>query len=176
MYRRFLAQPLLDALADSPVVLVNGARQTGKTTLVQSLDRPRSYLTLDDIAVLSAARTNPAGFLAGLSGPVVLDEVQHAPELFPALKAAVDRQRTPGRFLLTGSANVLLLPRLSESLAGRMEVLTLWPLAQAEISGDAKNLVDVLFANTPLPAGLPAVEREELFQKLLGGGLRSFAR
>jgi len=170
MYRRLLAQPLMDALSDSPVVLVNGARQTGKTTLVQSLDRPATYLTLDDIAVLSAARTDPAGFLAGLSGPVVLDEVQHAPELFPALKAAVDRQRTPGRFLLTGSANVLLLPKLSESLAGRMEVLTLWPLAQAEIAGDAKNLVDALFTDTPLPSGLPAVERPELLQKLLGGG------
>lgn len=170
MYRRLLAQPLLDALTDSPVVLVNGARQTGKTTLVQSLDRTATYLTLDDIAVLSAARADPAGFLAGLSGPVVLDEVQHAPELFPALKAAVDRQRTPGRFLLTGSANVLLLPKLSESLAGRMEVLTLWPLAQAEIAGSPGSLVDVLFSDAPLPTGLPGVERQALFQKLLSGG------
>ena len=183
MYRRLLTKPLTDALVDSPVVLVNGARQTGKTTLVQSLaaQRPATYLTLDDIGVLSAARSDPQGFLAGLSGPVVLDEVQHAPGLFPALKAAVDKQRTPGRFLLTGSANVLLLPKLSESLAGRMEVLTLWPLAQAELvpaehAGAAGNLVDALFSDAlfaeRMPAGqdLPATEPADLIRRLLGGG------
>lgn len=173
MYRRLLTQPLLNALADSPVVLVNGARQTGKTTLVQSLaaERPASYLTLDDLGVLSAARSDPQGFLAGLSGPVVLDEVQHAPGLFPALKAVVDRQRTPGRFLLTGSANVLLLPKLSESLAGRMEVLTLWPLAQTELAGNATNLVDTLFAEQmPVRHDLPGVDQPDLLRRLLGGG------
>ena len=178
MYQRLLTQPLMDALADSPVVLVNGARQTGKTTLVQSLapQRPASYFTLDDLGVLSAARSDPQGFLAGLPGPVVLDEVQHAPALFPALKAAVDRQRTPERFLLTGSANVLLLPKLSESLAGRMEVLTLWPLAQAELVGTAANLVDALFSDTlfaewtPARQDLPATDRADLVRRLLGGG------
>ena len=183
MYRRLLTQPLTDALADSPVVLVNGARQTGKTTLVQSLaaGRPATYLTLDDLGVLSAARSDPQGFLAGLSGPVVLDEVQHAPGLFPALKAAVDKQRAPGRFLLTGSANVLLLPKLSESLAGRMEVLTLWPLAQAELvpaelGGAVGNLVDALFSDAlfaeRLPVGqdLPATGPADLVRRLLGGG------
>lgn len=183
MYRRLLTQPLTDALADSPVVLVNGARQTGKTTLVQSFaaQRPASYFTLDDIGVLSAARSDPQGFLAGLSGPVVLDEVQHAPGLFPALKAAVDKQRTPGRFLLTGSANVLLLPKLSESLAGRMEVLTLWPLAQAELvpaerAGAIGNLVDALFSDSlfaermPVGQDLPATEPADLVRRLLGGG------
>lgn len=173
MYRRLLTQNLTDALADSPVVLVNGARQTGKTTLVQSLaaERPATYLTLDDIGVLSAARSDPQGFLAGLSGPVVLDEVQHAPGLFPALKAAVDRQRAPGRFLLTGSANVLLLPKLSESLAGRMEVLTLWPLAQAELVGAEINFVDALFAERlPDRQDLPGVDPSELIRRMLGGG------
>ena len=173
MYRRFITQSLTDALADSPVVLLNGARQTGKTTLVQSLaaQRSASYFTLDDIGVLSAVRADPQGFLAGLSGPVVLDEVQHAPGLFPALKAAVDRQRAPGRFLLTGSANVLLLPKLSESLAGRMEVLTLWPLAQAELAGSSANFVDALFADpAPFRQDLPAVEPADLLRRLLGGG------
>src|SRR5215216_1312072 len=138
MYHRLLTSPLESALADSPVVLINGARQTGKTTLVQTLSaerHPALYITLDDAGFLAAARGDAAGFLAGLSGPVIIDEVQHAPELFPAIKLLVDRRRTPGRFLLTGSANVLLLPQLSESLAGRMEILTLWPLAQAEIEG-----------------------------------------
>ena len=166
----------MDALADSPVVLVNGARQTGKTTLVQSLVRefPATYYTLDDINVLSAVRSDPQGFLSGLSGPIILDEVQRAPELFPALKAAVDRQRTPGRFLLTGSANILLLPRLSESLAGRMEILTLWPLAQAELSEGMTNVVDTLFAEHPptwqnLTGGDPA----DLSRRILGGGYNS---
>lgn len=163
----------MDALADSPVVLVNGARQTGKTTLVQSLvrDHPAAYYTLDDTNVLSAARSDPQGFLSGLSGPVIIDEVQRAPELFPAIKAAVDRQRTPGRFLLTGSANVLLLPRLSESLAGRMEVLTLWPLAQAEISEGGTNLVDTLFAgHLPASQNLGGGDSADLSRRLLGGG------
>jgi predicted AAA+ superfamily ATPase len=126
-----------DALSDSPVVLLNGARQSGKTTLVQALSQaghPAPYITLDDAGFLSAARSDAAGFLSGLTGPVVIDEVQHAPELFPAIKLLVDQKRTPGRFLLTGSANVLLLPQLSESLAGRMEILTLWPLAQAHVA------------------------------------------
>lgn len=173
MYRRFLTQQLMDALADSPVVLVNGARQTGKTTLVQSLvrDLPTTYYTLDDINVLSAVRSDPQGFLSGLSGPIILDEVQRAPELFPALKAAVDRQRTPGRFLLTGSANILLLPRLSESLAGRMEVLTLWPLAQAEISEGTTNFVDTLFAEPPPPwQNLTGGDSADLSRRMLGGG------
>jgi hypothetical protein len=102
-------------------------------------------LTFDDASVLSAARQDPIGFIAGLNGPVVLDEVQFAPQIFPAIKAAVDRKRTPGQFLLTGSANILLLPKLSESLAGRMELLHLWPFSQGELLGRADGLVDRLF-------------------------------
>lgn len=176
MYRRIIEQRLVDALADSPVVLINGARQVGKTTLVQALPQespPRTYLTLDDATVLSAAHADPAGFLAGLTGPVVIDEVQHAPELFPAIKAVVDRQRQPGRFLLTGSANILLLPRLSESLAGRMEILTLWPLAQIEIDSRLDfgvSLIDRFFSAAALPPALPALSRTELIHRLLAGG------
>ena len=171
MYRRIITEPLRDALSDSPVVLLNGARQTGKTTLVQALAETRTYLTFDDAGVLSAAKEDPAGFIAGLNGPVTLDEVQHVPELFPALKAAVDRQRTPGRFLLTGSANVLLLPRLSESLAGRMEILTLWPLAQPEIEGyDGENLIDRLFSGAWTYGALPEVPRPDLMRRVLLGG------
>ena len=100
---------------------------------------------------MAAARTDPAELLAGLEGAVVLDEVQRAPDLFLALKATVDRDRRPGRFLLTGSANVLLLPRLADSLAGRMEILTLWPLSQGEIDGVREGFIDALFAE-PLPS------------------------
>ena len=111
MLTRSLTPRLLEALADSPVVLLTGARQTGKSTLVRHLAataHPARYLTLDDPTVLAAAQSDPTGFVAGLEGNVVLDEIQHAPELFPAIKLAVDRDRRPGRFLLTGSANVLL--------------------------------------------------------------------
>ena len=97
--------------------------------------------------------------------------MQHAPGLFPALKAAVNRQRTPGRFLLTGSANVLLLPKLSEALAGRMEVLALWPLAQAELDGTDVNFVDMLFTEHLLVLqNLAAVDQVDLIRRLLGGG------
>jgi hypothetical protein len=150
MILRNITEPLLDSLSDTPVVFLNGARQTGKSTLAQwliSSKFPARYLTLDDAGVLAAARNDAVGFLAGLDGPVVLDEVQRAPELFLAIKAQVDRKRQPGRFLLTGSTDVLLLPRIAESLAGRMEILTLWPFSQGEIEGVKDGFVDALFAD-----------------------------
>ena len=173
MFPRHVEPLLTLALADTPVVLLNGARQTGKSTLAQSLAARdgRRYLTLDDRVVLAAARSDPTGFIAGLSGPVVMDEIQRAPELFLDIKAAVDRDRTPGRFLLTGSANVLLLPALADSLAGRMETLTLWPLSGAEIAGDpACNLADALVdgdlsARVIMPCG-----RDALITAMLQGG------
>src|SRR3972149_1436701 len=128
MIPRHAAARLRKALADRPVVFLQRARQTGKTTLACALAAaapPARYVSFDTLTTLSAARGDPAGFLAGIEGPVVLDEVQRVPDLFVAIKAAVDRDRDPGRFLLTGSANVLLVPRLSESLAGRGGVGTL---------------------------------------------------
>jgi uncharacterized protein len=171
MLRRSITPSLLAALGDRPVVLLNGARQVGKSTLVASLDEHRArYLTFDDPTALAAASGDPTGFLAGLDGPVILDEVQRVPELFLALKAAVDRDRRPGRFLLTGSADVFLLPRAAESLAGRMEVLTLWPLSQGEIEGTRENLVDVLFSGSlPRLPKAPAA-RPEIFERALRGG------
>jgi hypothetical protein len=108
MYSRHISPLLVEALADTPVVLLNGARQTGKSTLAQSLAISNAfrYLTLDDRVVLAAARDDPVGFVAGLSGPVILDEIQRAPDIFLPIKAEVDRDRRPGRFMLTGSANV----------------------------------------------------------------------
>ncbi len=164
------------ALTDTPVVFLNGARQTGKSTLVRDLaegERPARYLTFDDATVLAAARHDPAGFVAGLEGPVIIDEVQHVPDIFPALKLAVDRDRQPGRFLLTGSANILLLPRVSESLAGRMEILTLWPLSQGEIEGVEDNLIDRLFsAQFALPhtSLKGAGTRADLLDRVTRGG------
>lgn len=172
MILRHAAARLRKALADRPVVLLHGARQTGKTTLVRALaaaDHPARYVTFDTLTALSAARGDPAGFLAGIEGPVVLDEVQRVPDLFVAIKAEVDRQRDPGRFLLTGSANVLLVPRLSESLAGRMEIVTLWPLSQGEIEGAVEGFVDAAFGEAP-PAPGAAARGVALAERVLRGG------
>ncbi len=142
---RFVRPRLLEALADTPVVLVHGPRQCGKTTLALTLEG-YDYITFDDAVQLAAAKADPVGFMADLPRQVVLDEIQHVPELFASLKVTVDRDRRPGRFVLTGSANVLLAPRLSDSLAGRMELLRLHPLAQCELAGVESRFLDVLFS------------------------------
>jgi predicted AAA+ superfamily ATPase len=175
MLRRHLARPLRDALFDTPAVLVNGARQTGKSTLVQSEElghANRQYLTFDDPSVLAAAKHDPNGFIAGLNSPVTLDEIQHVPQLFPAIKVAIDRKRKPGQFLLTGSANVMLLPNLSESLAGRMEVLTLWPFSQGEIQGVQENFIDTFFSRTSVnwPGKLSTISGADLLEVIIVGG------
>jgi predicted AAA+ superfamily ATPase len=131
---RLLAQPLEDALAVFPVVAVTGARQTGKTTLVRHLGGGRTYLSLDDLDVRDQAISAPDDLL-GRAAQLTLDEVQRSPDLLLALKRAVDRDRRPGRFLLTGSANLLLSQRIAETLAGRATYLTLWPFTQGELSG-----------------------------------------
>lgn len=125
MKRRNLMPQILAALRDTPVVYLQGPRQSGKSTLAQSLREDSyeaDYFTLDDAALLAAAQSDPDGFVTGLPERVILDEVQRVPELFRAIKRSVDARRKPGRFLLTGSAQALVLPKLSESLAGRMEV------------------------------------------------------
>ncbi len=178
MIVRALAANVREAMTDTPVVLINGARQTGKSTLARSIAGERgvsNYYTFDDQVALKAALDDPEGFLSGLMRPVVLDEVQRTPDLFVAIKAAVDRDRKPGSFLLTGSADILLLPRLSDSLAGRMEIITLWPLSQSEIEGaalatQAPSIIDALF-DGPVPAfANPAPHREAVIQRILRGG------
>ncbi len=172
MIHRNLTKRLREALADRPVVLLHGARQTGKTTLVRTLAESElgaRYITFDDLTFLAAARGDPAGFLAGFQGPLVLDEVQRVPDLLVAIKAAVDRDRKPGRFLLTGSANVLLVPQLSESLAGRMEIVTLWPFSQGEIAGVVEGFVDAAFGDAP-PALGTAAKGVAIGERVLVGG------
>lgn len=152
-------------------MLVNGARQTGKSTLVQAAEVAgprRQYLTFDDPGLLAAAKSDPNGFVAGLPLPVTLDEVQHAPEIFPILKAAIDRKRQPRQFLLTGSANVLLLPKISESLAGRMEILALWTLSPGEMAGRRDGLIDELFSAQLRITPPAAPQREERLRAVLG--------
>jgi predicted AAA+ superfamily ATPase len=173
MHDRLLASRVRGALADTPVVLIHGARQVGKTTLAEAVGgADRQVLSLDRAAVLGAAASDPDGFVDGLGERVLLDEVQRAPGLFPAIKHAVDRDRTPGRFLLTGSSNVLALPTLSESLAGRMEVCTLWPLAQAELESTGGGMVDRLFASGAFPPSGRAAPTGDLdvWDRVLRGG------
>lgn len=147
LYPRFAEPRLLEALTDSPVVLIHGPRQCGKTTLARMVGDKRgyTYFSFDDDVVRSAAERDPLGFVADLPSKVILDEVQHVPELFRALKSRVDRERAPGQFLLTGSANVLLLPRLADSLAGRMAILRLFPMAQSELGGHPTDFLARLF-------------------------------
>ncbi len=146
-YARLLAPRVREALADTPAVLIHGPRQSGKTTLALSVGARRGYryYSFDDDVLRDAAQRDPGGFVADLPARVILDEVQHVPGLFAALKLAIDRRRVAGRFILTGSANVLLVPRLADSLAGRMGLLRLHPLAQSEIGRVRPGFLDRLF-------------------------------
>jgi predicted AAA+ superfamily ATPase len=148
LYERLAAPRLIEALQDLPAVLIHGPRQCGKTTLARIVGEARGfrYFNFDDAALREAAEQDPIGFVAELPRRAILDEVQHVPRLFAALKSAIDRDRASGRFLLTGSANVLLLPRLADSLAGRMAILRLHPLAQCELSRRTPDFLDRLFA------------------------------
>jgi predicted AAA+ superfamily ATPase len=132
LFDRPLRAELQTALTDTPVVALLGPRQCGKSTLVRTFAPKRAYVSLDEEALLATARRDPTGFIASLPDPVTVDEVQRAPELLRAIKLVVDRDRRPGRFIVTGSANLLQLPALSESLAGRMQILHLHPLTAAE--------------------------------------------
>ncbi|MGB2983906.1 MAG: ATP-binding protein [Candidatus Bipolaricaulia bacterium] len=174
LLRRNLTKRLIEALSDTPVVLLHGARQTGKSTLVQDISRamhPASYITFDDAAMMGTAKRDPLGFLEAYDGPIILDEVQRVPEILVAIKSLVDQERTPGRFLLTGSANVLLLPKLSESLAGRMEILTLWPLSQGELAASQEVFVDAVFSeHMPAGASEGTLDRDQLIERVLRGG------
>lgn len=173
-YPRYIEQRLKDALEDSPVVLIYGPRQCGKTTLAQTVCAPGNsswnndsterkyrtaspaddkfgeytYISFDNKGPREFAKNDPVGFASALPQRVILDEVQKVPELFEALKIEVDRNRVPGRFLLTGSANVLQVPGLSDSLAGRMLMIRLHPLAQCEMENQPPpGFLDTLFEN-----------------------------
>ena len=175
MYRRrLLSGPIEEAIADTPVVVVAGPRQAGKSTLAAHVVAARrgTWLSLDDAASLDAARTDPVGFVAGRTGLVGIDEAQRVPELLLAIKAEVDRDRGPGRFLLTGSTRLLGAPQLADSLAGRMEALTLWPFTQAEL-GDAPTplgLIDHAFAGDLGVLRPVATTRAEVLDRASRGG------
>ncbi|MBI4585301.1 MAG: ATP-binding protein [Planctomycetes bacterium] len=182
MIRRHLKPLILESLKEFPVVAILGGRQVGKSTLAQDLssaDWPARYYTLDDFAVLSAALRDPEGYVDSLETTAILDEVQRAPDLLRAVKRAVDRSRQPGRFLLTGSANLLTLKSVSESLAGRVALFELHPFSWSEITGDPSPppVLENLFSCKTAPAFLKklpglksAVKKDDLAQKILAGG------
>ena len=148
LYPRIVRARLVEALADSPIVVLHGPRQCGKSTLAKSIgeDDGRQYVTLDDAATLTAVQADPGGFVLDLQGSITIDEVQRVPELFLAIKLAVDRDRRPGRFLLTGSANALFVPKAADSLAGRMAIVRLHPLSETEIGRHRPGFLDRVFA------------------------------
>ncbi len=168
---RLAAGPLAEAMDDSPVVLIHGARQSGKSTLAQQYGDRHGFraLTFDDPSVLQLAQADPAGFVAELPDRVILDEVQRVPELFSALKLAIDRRRKAGRFLLTGSSNILLLPTLSDSLAGRMAIVRLHPLAQCELARTKPSFLNQLMAGR-FPMSTSERQGRSLAKRIVQGG------
>lgn len=170
LFPRQIEPRIAEALLDTPVVLLAGPRQAGKTTLVRHIAERQGlrYLTLDDELSLLSAREDPVGMIRSLDRAVV-DEIQRAPQLLLAIKKSVDEDRRPGRFLLTGSANLMALPTVADSLAGRMETLTLLPLSQSEIGSRAANWIDGAFAGRILEVDQPALG-DDLVERVLRGG------
>lgn len=170
VYPRLAEKRIRAALRDTRVVVLNGPRQSGKTTLARRFAAGgREYLTLDDHATLNAARSDPVAFVRGLNRAVI-DEVQRAPEMLLAIKRSVDDDRRPGRFLLTGSANLLTLAAVRESLAGRVETIPLLPLAQSELNrGKAARFIDKAFANQ-IPKGVSARATDATLERVCAGG------
>lgn len=171
---RHLAPLLQESLLDTPAVLVNGPRQCGKTTLVQQFAGSMTYLTLDDPNLLSAAQQDPLGFAKQLDRAII-DEVQRAPQLLLALKLVIDQDRRPGRFLLTGSANLMALPQIADSLAGRVAIHTLLPLSQSELQARPNDFLERTVAQDwPLhhPSwSVPVVtEQADTVSHVLAGG------
>ncbi len=171
---RLIETELRAALEDNPVVLIHGPRQCGKTTLARCVGDSLgyAYFNFDDPTQRAAAEADPVGFVQDLPDRVIIDEIQHAPDLFSAIKTVVDRKRTAGRFLLTGSANVLLLPKLADSLAGRMEVIRLFPLAQTEIESRQPHFLELLFDNDFAPRQTARLG-PELAERVVAGGYPS---
>jgi predicted AAA+ superfamily ATPase len=168
-YHRFLTKRIDEAMQDTPAVLISGPRQAGKTTLARRIaGQEMRYLTLDDETVLLAAKEDPVALVRD-ADRIVIDEIQRAPGLLIAIKKSIDEDRRPGRFLLTGSANLMTLPTVADSLAGRMETVTLLPLSQAEICGSAVNWLDSVFAGA-VPVVDSCLVGADLEEIVLRGG------
>lgn len=172
MYQRYAQEKVETALQDTPAVVVVGPRQCGKTTLIKSFasDQSWSYVTLDDLNQLQFAQVDPVGFVRSFGARhVIIDEIQRVPELMLPLKQAIDEDRQPGRYLLSGSANAMALPKVADSLAGRLEVVNLYPLSQSEVLGKPSSFLTRLLAGE-LPMTTCTRLRDELVQQICKGG------
>ncbi|WP_028926973.1 ATP-binding protein [Pseudonocardia acaciae] len=174
---RRAASSVADALGDTRVVLVTGARQCGKSTLVRVLatGRRAEWRNLDAAAARQAARADPSGFVDS-EDLMVIDEIQRAPELLLSIKEQVDADPRPGRYLLTGSARVLGLRALPDTLPGRTETIELWPFSQGEIDGTGDGFVDAAFDDGPLSHASTRTRREYAERVVRGGFPESVAR
>lgn len=174
MHERHLTERIMASLEDAPVVFIRGPRQSGKSTLAQAIAKrggfAGNYRTFDDLAVRNFAQKDPEGFVASLSHPAVIDEAQRVPEVAIAIKAAVDSDRRPGRFLLTGSVDVLALPAIAGELVGRAALHILWPLSQGEMAGVRETFVDRLFDTDWRPAPVDEGPGPNLFERIASGG------
>ncbi|MBO3751310.1 ATP-binding protein [Streptosporangiaceae bacterium NEAU-GS5] len=171
LIRRHAEQVVVDALSDTRVVLVNGARQSGKSTLVRRLVKTdgAEWRDLDDPLTLQAALSDPSGFV-DFPGAMVIDEIQRAPELLLAIKSQVDADPRPGRYLLTGSSRLLALRGLPDTLPGRMETVELWPFAQSEIDGRPAGFIDAVFTTGPALRHTSQLTRADYVDRLVRGG------
>ncbi len=169
MYPRWIEKRIREELADTRVVLLAGPRQAGKTTLAKKVATEQaSFLTLDDTTVLNAAKSDPVGFIRGLDRATI-DEIQRAPELLLAIKRSVDEDPRPGRFLLTGSANIMAIPQVADSLAGRMAIVDLLPLSVTEVRQQQSHFLAAVFEGR-VPKSGASITGDDLVATVLSGG------
>jgi uncharacterized protein len=173
LIERHIEPLVVEALSDTRAVCLLGARQVGKSTLAKEIaghGHPASYLTLDDDGTRRAALEDPTGFIAVISGPAVIDEIQRAPDLMLAIKVRLDTVNDRGQFLLTGSANVLTLPSIADALPGRVQYIRLWPFSQGELAGVREHFLDRLFAGEPPRVQGAQVGRHTYAERIATGG------
>lgn len=172
MYRRNATDECIEVLADTPILTIQGARQVGKSTLARSVLALSGtpLISLDDAGYRNAAVQDPDGFLRELPSPVGIDEIQHAPGLILAVKAAVDRDRSPGKFLLTGSSDFLRTPGIQDSLAGRAHTVELFGLSQGERLGRVENFIDRAFQEGPPGTITSELTRQSYVELACAGG------
>jgi len=167
MYKRYLHDSIQEAMKVFPAILITGARQSGKSTLSMSLCE--NYITLDDIMMLTLAKNDPMMFVSRLKTPIIIDEIQKAPELLSAIKMAIDSDRTSGQFILTGSANVLDFKNVGDTLAGRVALFELSPLSAVEVEGSSQLFVESLFKNDFYWDTTHVIDDETLYNRMLSG-------
>ncbi len=167
MYKRFLHDSIQEAMGYFPAILITGARQSGKSTLSMSLCE--NYITLDDIMMLTLAKNDPVMFVSRLKTPIIIDEIQKAPELLSAIKMAIDSDRKAGQFILTGSANVLDFKNVGDTLAGRIALFELSPLSAVEVEGSSQLFVETLFKDDFKIDAAHIIDDETLYNRMLSG-------